>query len=160
MGRCESVEASLGIKILVSDLVSQIDHQNVDLIKEMLDDGYIEDGDDFFNAMYSEIMDKTVIINCFIELKEYLTHEFKNKGTYIKYKSSGKMEPTIDYGCLLDKYLLVPCKKILENDRWGYEREGTNYVSRPIDFDLSVDLTKYKKIKHIKIVFMIGKKSG
>ena len=160
MGRCESVEASLGIKILVSDLVSQIDHQNVDLIKEMLDDGYIEDGDDFFNAMYSEIMDKIVIINCFIELKEYLTHEFKNKGTYIKYKSSGKMEPTIDYGCLLDKYLLVPCKKILENDRWGYEREGTNYVSRPIDFDLRVDLTKYKKIKHIKTVFLIGQKSG
>jgi hypothetical protein len=43
MGRSETATASLGIKILLSDLVSQIDETNFDLIKKILEDGFIED---------------------------------------------------------------------------------------------------------------------
>ena len=36
MGRCEYAKASIGIKILLSDLIQQINKDNWDLIKEML----------------------------------------------------------------------------------------------------------------------------
>jgi hypothetical protein len=60
----------------------------------------------------------------------------------------------------LDKYLLLPIKEILQTDRWGYDRSGTNGMSRPIDFDLSVPIEKYKEIEKIQIVFIIKQHSG
>jgi hypothetical protein len=45
------------------------------------------------------------------------------------------------------------------NDRWGYARQGTNCVSRPIDFDLSLDIEKYKDIEKYRIVFLLKQHS-
>jgi hypothetical protein len=56
--------------------------------------------------------------------------------------------------------LLLPLKKILETDRWGYNREGRNSNYRPIDFDLSVDIEKYQEIEKYIIVFIIEQNSG
>jgi len=41
MGKCETSTTSIGIKILLSDLILQINEQNMDIIKEMLYGGYI-----------------------------------------------------------------------------------------------------------------------
>ena len=41
MGRCESAIASIGIRILLSDLLPQINETNFKLIKEMLKDGLL-----------------------------------------------------------------------------------------------------------------------
>jgi hypothetical protein len=49
MGMCETATASIGIKILLSDLILQIKENNVTQIKEMLYYGFIEDDNDYFN---------------------------------------------------------------------------------------------------------------
>jgi len=56
MGRCETATASIGIKILLSDLILEINENNVTLIKQMLYYGFIEDNNDFFNEIYSRII--------------------------------------------------------------------------------------------------------
>jgi hypothetical protein len=60
----------------------------------------------------------------------------------------------------LDKPLLVPLEDILTMDRWGHERDGSNCISRPIDFDLSVNIEKYKDIEKTEIVFILGQHAG
>lgn len=159
MGKCETATASIGIKILLSDVTSQMNETNFDLIMEMIENGFIEDDNDYFNEVYQEIVGNNNDSNC-SEVKEYLTNEFKNKGTLNKYKCSKREDHTLSYGCLLDKHLIVPVKKILMTERYGYDRYGTNCSSRPIDFDLSVNVEKYKDIKKYEIVFLLSQDSG
>ena len=52
MGRDDLATAYIGIKISVSELVSQIDESNFDLIKNMLFDGFIEDSNDFYKVKF------------------------------------------------------------------------------------------------------------
>ena len=47
MGRSEEATASIGIKILLSDLVEQLNETNMTLIREMLYNGRIEDNNGF-----------------------------------------------------------------------------------------------------------------
>ena len=61
---------------------------------------------------------------------------------------------------MFEKELLLPINKILEKNRWGYDRYGINGNSRPIDFDLSVNLSKYKEIEKYIIVFILQQNSG
>ena len=82
-----------------------------------------------------------------LEYKEYVETNFKKYGSYNKSKFSTKVHHTIEDGCLFDKYLLVPIKEIISSTRWGYDREGTNSNSRPIDFDLSVNTDEYKELE-------------
>lgn len=158
MGKCENSAASIGIKILLSDLISQIDENTFELIKEMLEDGFIEDENDSFNEVYINIMYSDLPEN-YKEFKEYLTNEFTNKGSYHKSRS-GQVIPTLDNGCLLEQYLLVPIKEILQTDRWGYDRYGTNGISKPLNFDLSIDLEEYKELENIQVVFILKQHSG
>ena len=162
MGKCESAIASIGLKILLSDIVQQINKKNLKLIIKMLEDGFIEDDNDYFNEVYSKIIYNSDVMDSgdFTAIKEYLTNEFKSKGSITRYKFSSREEPTLDNGCLFDKYLLVPVKQIISTDRWGYDRSGTNGSSRPIDFDLSVDIGKYKEINKFEIAFLLMQSSG
>ena len=87
-------------------------------------------------------------------------NKFTVNGSYFRPHGDGSSVPTLDKGCLFDKYLLVPLKRILSLERWGYDRDGTNSVSRPIDFDLSIDTDKYKEIEQTDIVFLITQYAG
>jgi hypothetical protein len=165
MGKCETSTAAIGIKILLSELILQINETNFNVIMEMIKDGFIEDDNDYFNEVYENIIwSKHVVDNTNVfYVKEYLTNEFKTKGSITKYKFGCREDkPTLDNGCLFDKYLLVPVKEILRTNRWGYDRYGTNSSSRPMDFDLSVDIEKYIGIKNIrdKIVFLLVQHSS
>jgi hypothetical protein len=126
----------------------------------MLNYGFIEDNNDYFNEIYSIIIGKYILQENCIELKEYLINEFTNNGSYHKSHGSSSVIPTLDKGCLFNKYLLVPVKRILSLERWGYDRDGANCISRPIDFDLSVNIEEYKEIEKIEIVFILGQHSG
>lgn len=160
MGKCETSTASIGIKILLSDLVLQINETNFTLIKELLYRGFIEDDNDYFNEIYSKITCRDNLSENHLDLKEYLIHEFTNNGSYHKSKGESIVIPTLDKGCLLDKALLVPLKYILTMDRWGHDRYGSNCISRPMDFDLSVNVEKYAEIEKTEIVFILGQHSG
>ena len=141
MGKCETAAASVGIKILLSDLIVQLNETNFDLIQDMLHDGFIEDENNSLNDVYYAIIWCEPFNGNALAYKEYLLTTLKKNGC-------------------LDRDLLLPVKEILRTDRWGYERSGTNSMSRPIDFDLSVPIEKYKDIEKIKTVFIIRQHSG
>ena len=164
MGRSEEATVSLGIKILLSDLIEQINEDNFDLIKKMLNDGIIEDSNEYFNEVYQKVIgydDADVILpDNYIEFKEHLTKEFKSNGSYFKSKHTNIVEPYLNKGCLYDRHLLVSVREILSTERWGYSREGTNSSSRPIDFDLTVDTDDYKMIKKFKSCLLLKQHAG
>ena len=164
MGKCETASASIGIKILLSDLILQINKTNFDLIKKMLYDGCIEDSNGYYNEAYRNILgyaeDDNILPEEYLEFKEYLINEFKTKGSYYKSKFNSKLEYNLDDGTLFERYLLVKIKDILETERWGYDRYGVNSASRPLDFDLSVELTKFQDIKNFNVIFFVKQHSG
>ncbi len=166
MGKSETASASLGIKILLSDLVAQINETNFTLIKKMLYDGCIEDANGYFNEVYKNILgydDGDIEIPEHHDtFKNYVTEQFKIHGDYYKSKSTSIVTSDLTHGCLLEKQLLVPIKELLETERWGYGRYGINSASRELDFDLSINLEEYKKnnIKKYKVVFIVKQHSG
>jgi len=164
MGRSETATASLGIKILLSELVEQINETNVVLIKKMLIDGVIEDENGFYNETYRQITyyedynlsHKFNLPKDYLELKEHLTTQFKLHGSLLKSKFNNIVTPDSHTGCLLDRYLLVPVEEIVSNERWGYNREGVNAMSAPfINNLLRINLDEYKDIQRFKMVFII-----
>ena len=159
MGKSETSPASIGIKILLSDLISQINETTFELICMMLYNGFIEDENDYYNEVYNEVVNYK-LPETWLEYKEYVETNFKKYGSYNKSKFSTKVHHTIEDGCLFDKYLLVPIKEIISSTRWGYDREGTNSNSRPIDFDLSVNTDEYKELEKYNIVFIVRHNSG
>jgi hypothetical protein len=164
MGKSETASASIGIKILLSYLVEQINETNFNLIKKMLYDGCIEDSNGYYNEAYKIILgydeDNIELPQTYNQFKHYITEQFKVHGSYYKSKFSSKVEADLNDGCLFEKNLLVPIKNILETERWGYGRYGVNSASRPLDFDLSVDLKLYEEIKNYSIIFMVKQHSG
>jgi hypothetical protein len=163
MGKSETASASIGIKILLSDIISQINKTNFNLIKKMLYDGCIEDSNGYYNEAYKIILghdeDNIELPQTYNEFKDYITEQFKLHGSYYKSKFSSKV-PNVNDGTLFERYLLVQVKEILSTERWGYERYGVNSASRPLDFDLSVDLKIYEEIKNFSIIFFVKQHSG
>ena len=163
MGKSETASAGIGIKILLSELIIQINETNFNLIKKMLYNGFIEDSNDYYNEAYKNIIgygvSDTELPEDYLAFKKYVTEQFKLNGSYYKSKFSSKVEPDLSNGCLFEKELLVPIKEILETERWGYERYGVNSASRPLDFDLSVDLEKYAEIKNFTTIFLLKQSS-
>lgn len=137
MGRSDCASASIGIKILLSDLIFQINETNFTLIKEMLHNGFIDDANNYCNESYSKIVGGNRMPSQFVDVKKYLVKCF------------------IKERCLIDKYLLVPVKKILEIERFGHNRDETFSGSRPIDFDLCIGTEKYNEIEKTEIVFIL-----
>jgi hypothetical protein len=164
MGKSETASASIGIKILLSDLISQINETNFSLIKKMLYDGCIEDSNGYYNETYKIILghdeDNDELPQTYNEFKDCITEQFKTNGSFFKSKFTSKREPDLSNGSLFERYLLVPVKDILETERWGYERYGVNSASRLLDFDLSVDLKLYEEIKNYSIIFLVKQHSG
>ena len=56
MGKCESASASIGIRILLSDLILQIKETNLNLVKGMLYDVIIEDSNEYYNDKYQNLL--------------------------------------------------------------------------------------------------------
>jgi hypothetical protein len=161
MGKCETCTTSIGIKILLSDLILQINEKNFDLIKEMLNDGFISDENEHYNDAYTKIIWCNDLPENYLEFKEFLEQEFKNNGSYLHLRDSNKIEPDLRNGCLFERELLLPIKQILETERWGYNRYGRNGSYCPIDYlSPSIDMEKYKEIEKYIIVFILEQYSG
>lgn len=161
---CDTATASIGIKILLSDLILQMNETNIELIKKMLCKGSIEDSNDSFNELLKKIVgyeyEENELPKEYLQCKEYLINEFKNNGSYYQDRDTGKKTYHLNHGSLFEKELLVPIKKILSTERWGYNRRGINSLSRPLDFDLSVSTEEYKEIKNFNIIFFISQDTG
>jgi len=161
MGKCETSTTSIGIKILLSDLILQINEKNFDLIKEILNDGFISDKNEHYNDAYTDILFCNDLPENYLEYKNFLEQEFKNKGSYLHIRNSSKIKPDLRNGCLWERELLLPIKQILETQRWGYDRYGRNGNYCPIDFiSSSLDIEQYKEIEKYTIVFILEHYSG
>ena len=134
MGKSETALVSLGYRILLSDLVDQMTPVNSSQIEELLNRGSVEDDNDFFNEVFRIIVDGRPVEN----VKEYLMVQFTEQGSVRRYKFGGE-EPTLENGSLWDQFLLISVKDLLVTERWGYDRQGVNAKSRPLDFSLDVD---------------------
>jgi len=157
MGKYETSSTSIGIKILLSELIFQINEKNFDLIKEILHNGFISDENDIYNDVYSDIIWRNDLPKNYLEFKNFLEQECKNKGSYF----SNKLEFELTSGCLLEKELLLPIKNILETQRYGYDRYGRNGSYCPINhLSPSLDIEKYKEIEKYTIVFILEQYSG
>jgi hypothetical protein len=164
MGLCDTVTASIGIKILLSDLILQMNETNIELIKKMGCEGCIEDSNGYFNEVFKKIVgyeyDENDLPKEYLQCKEYLITKFKNNGSYYEDRYSGEKTYHVNDGSLFEKELLVPIKEILSTERWGYNRRGINSLSRPFDFDLSATTEKYKEIKNFNIIFFVRQDTG
>jgi hypothetical protein len=164
MGKSETATASLGLKILLSDLVAQMNEENFKIVKKMLYDGCIEDSNGYFNEAYKNILgygyDDNDLPETCQEFRDYVQDQFSKNGSYYKSKFDSKIEIDLTGGCLLDQVLLIPVKEIGETERWGYERYGSNSMSRPLDFDLSMDLNPFQGIEKLNQVFILKQHSG
>jgi len=146
--------ASIGIKILLSDLILQINEKNFNIIKEILNNGFLEDENDTFNEVFYKIILNLKYDLDYIDFKEYLTNEIKK---CITLRASSTMLVMTDASSLFDKVFLFPVKEILTTQIYGYDSNaGTNSISRKMDFDLSINIDKYKEIKNIEIVFILS----
>jgi len=164
MVQSDTATASIGIRILVSDLILQMNETNMELIKKILCDGCIEDANGFYNENFKDIVgyeyEDNELPNEYLQCKEYLINELKNKGSYNKNRFTNEITPDFGDGCLLDKELLFPIKNILSTERWGYNRVGINSSSRSLDFDLSINMEEYKEIKNFNVVFIVKQCTG
>ena len=131
MGKSETASASIGIKILLSDLILQINETNLNLIKKMLYDGCIEDSNGYYNESYINILGypygEDKLTGDYLECKEYLINEFKTNGSYYKSKFSSKVESDLHNGSLFERYLLVPVKDILNWNTESDKHKNTGY---------------------------------
>ena len=166
MGKSETSSISLGYKIKISDLINQLDSNNIEIINTFLVKGFIEDENDGFNDMYINInfslnFYEDIKINDEVEkYKQTLISEFKNNGNLIKLRSGGYMEDKSIP--LYNMDLLIPIQSILETTRWGYDRYGTNGLSIPLD-DIIEKVNSFKlqyNIKNLKTVFILKQESG
>jgi hypothetical protein len=161
MGKCETSTVSVGIKILLSDLILQINETNFDLIKEIINKGFISDENEYYNDAYTDIVWCKDLPENYLEYKDFLEEEFKKNGSYLHIRNSNKIEPDLRNGCLFERELLLPIKQVLETERWGYDRYGRNGNYRPINFMTpALDMEKYKDIDKYTIVFIIEQYSG
>ena len=76
MGRCESAECSLGIKIQLKKLIEQLSSATEDKILKMLNDGFVEDSNGYYNEVYGQILGE---IPDDVPLQEYLRTSFQEK---------------------------------------------------------------------------------
>ena len=89
MGWNENTKASIGIKILLSDLIKQIKKNNSQLIINMFYNGIIEDDNENFNDIFQNIV--------------YI----KNNSIKNNYNLLQTLINQIKDNCLDNKYLLV-----------------------------------------------------
>ena len=176
MGKSEISTASLGYKIKISDLVEQLDSNNINIILIFLQKGFIEDENDGFNTSYMDVVDfcysyfKTSIKKKDEEeiqkFKQILISELKDSGNVIELKNGGC---SIDKSTTLyDLDLLIPAKNILETTRWGYDRYGINGTSIPLKDlkDVLESINNFNSgypeynIKNLEMVFILKQESG
>ena len=160
MGRSECATSSVGIKILVSDLLAQLETATLPQIQQCFMDGFIEDENGFFNEAYKEIVNEDVDLPLdAATCKEYLTQQFRQRGSYIKSKLHVGRLSDVSKGCLMDKYLLVPLQTLLRTERWGYNREGINGRACPLDLDTLLTHVVWPDLRHTQRVFIVRQRA-
>lgn len=183
MGKCETVDVSIGISILIKDLLEAMTEDNYETIRDnFLQDGsLINDDNNSYNTAYDSIISGENLSNDdYLELNElkfteyidYLSTQFKKFGDkelnrngtskFVEYKEG-------DEENLYHQTLLVPHCKLVQTERWGWSREGTNGTCTNLDIDKLVTIKteisdKMEKLnvsdKLYSVSFIVSQHSG
>lgn len=161
MGYSECASAAIGIKIKLLDLVAQVAEKNVTYITHLLEEGFIEDENGFYNETYQNIV-LGDMPEQFLELQQYLTTQFSKHGDLMKSKFKNEVRPSLTNGSLMDKSLLIPLHPILSTERWGYNRGGVNGLSCPVMSTANICTEELKEsgLKNWEMVFMLKQSGG
>ena len=165
MGKSETASVSIGINIRIKDVLDAMDKDNYEEIRNYLftDDALIQDGNGCYTNTYLGIVggchpetNKYVNIKKlgYKKYKEYLINLFKKYGDVNHHMYDYKYYEEDDIENLYHSNLLVPHFSLVETERWGYYREGTNGNSSDLDIPQLTRLTKeiHETMKEMKIV--------
>lgn len=133
MGRCDTAEASVGIRIPIGTLIDNLNEENCDQIREIMTDGFIENENDYkFNAYYDE--NDQPYAN-FADIKNAV-HKYFDR--------------------LRNNFLLYPVHVLISNDRWGYNPTGSHGTAIPIMTELpKIDHAQFAQIGEFTEVLII-----
>lgn len=185
MGRCETARTSIGIKIVVKDLVDMINEENYETIRDKFfsEDSLIDDENGCYNSSYTSIIRGEIPgnnpdcetdvneLDC-DEYKKYLEKSFKEYGDIDMFKDGSEIVNNYkedDKDNLYHQTILIPQTTLLSTDRWGYNREGTNGKSVDVEsFDINLISEEIKErmkmlnigIDMYKIVLIVLQHSG
>jgi hypothetical protein len=182
MGRSESVTLSVGVNFTIKDLLDAMTELNYESIKNnyFTENSIIEDENNFYNSTYRNIVNGIDIITKeyidltklnFSEYKEYLVNNFKRFGDeyHSKYNEHEIYEyKEDDENNLYHQQLLIPINELLNTERWGYSREGTNGSSCNIDITelnnisdvIHKQMENLQLLKNYDIVFIVSQSAG
>lgn len=154
-------KVAVGVRIELGSLIEQMNEDNAELILEMLTDGYIEDSNDFYNEVFDNICADNPGGDWETQ-KAYFRDHFTTQGTLFKSRFSAEVEAD-NSDPLWNQAFLYPVASVLETDRWGYGREGTNGQACELP-DLSAlakeAATHCRSIRDYEVVLMLKQNSG
>jgi len=158
MGHSEDVTVSLGISIVVKDLLACMTRENFETIRDeyLGEDSFIADENQDYNSQFRTILEASTgqevdpTILSYEQYKQYLIESFSRYGDCHHSRSGGSEMLTYeakDTGNLYHQTLLIPYATLLNTERWGYNREGQNGASCPLDLAKLANGTKQIEAK-------------
>ncbi len=158
-GRDDTATTSIGIAIRIKDILEAIDENNYKTIRTHLfnDESFIDDSNSYYTSTYLLIVDGYECTGDvdklpYKEYKDYVINKFKLYGGESGYFPLQKYEEH-DTNNLYHQILLVPYDTLVETQRRGWNREGTNGYSDDLDISKLTLLSKdiHSMMKGLKI---------
>ena len=164
MGRSERAIVSIGIDIQIKDVLNAMNEDNYKEIRNNIftDYAFIEDPNGYYTNTYLGIVggfppesNESLDIQQleYEEYKNYLSKWFKSSGDGDGYMDGYESYEEDHPENLYHSTLLVPHFSLVETERWGHSREGTNGSSSSLDMSQLTKLTKeiHDEMKELKI---------
>ena len=159
MGQSDEITVSIGIQIPIKALLDAINSDNYEAIKNEIFTyhSFIEDSNNCYNEIFQTIIEggnpgernyKDMDTWTWEEYKNHLTKMFQSYGDIHYNKCSPHSEIQLytpeDPDNLYHQQLLVPHEVVIDSERWGYSRVGTNGSSCQLQTPI-LDFTKTAK---------------
>lgn len=155
MGFSVNSSVSLGVKVKLIDFLDQIQESNVDQMKKVMENGFIEDENDVYSGILMKMIQKHEKENWEV-MKENLKRDVMGYDVYIDKKVGKKIKREIMR--LGELMYLIPEVDMMDMTQWGSE-ERVNGKSRSLDIDfnkLKEEIRdKYAFLSNIEVVMMI-----
>ena len=104
--------------------------------------------------IHMKVLDQERYLN-YADFKEYFINESKKCNSLLTICMLAVA--VTDDSSLFHEVFLFPIKEILTTQIYGYDSNSrTNSISRKMNFDLSVNIDKYKEITNFDIVFIFA----
>ncbi len=155
MGFSVNSTVSLGVKVKLIDFLDQIQESNMDQMKKVMENGFIEDENDVYSGILMKMIQKHEKENWDM-MKENLKRDVMSYDVYIDKKVGKKIKREMKR--LGELMYLIPEVEMMNMTQWGSE-ERVNGKSRSLDIDfdkLKEEIgMKYAFLPNVEVVMMI-----